>query len=214
MGEGYQRLHIESEEPHSPKHFTNRKYYVGGVIAFSALLVLVATLSVALTSHSALPSASHTHTLEVQSDNTPASKRGAGLLLTSGNEVLLLLRNSKHNNNTWGLPGGNVEDEDTNLLVTAKREAQEEMGSVPEAAFLNQILTKRGKHGKKHYTVFVGTMTAAARQQYKPQLNHEHSQWRWFQLEDAVQQPNLHPVVELMFSSAHKQQVLDAMLGP
>lgn len=60
----------------------------------------------------------------------------------SGNEVLLLLRNSKHNNNTWGLPGGNVEDEDTNLLVTAKREAQEEMGSVPDAAFENQILTK------------------------------------------------------------------------
>ena len=56
----------------------------------------------------------------------------------------MLLRNSKHNNNTWGLPGGNVEDDDTNLLVTAKREAQEEMGSVPEAAFLNQILTKYG----------------------------------------------------------------------
>jgi len=54
----------------------------------------------------------------------------------------LLLRNSKHNNNTWGLPGGNVEDEDTDLLVTAKREAQEEMGSVPEATYQNQILTK------------------------------------------------------------------------
>lgn len=69
-------------------------------------------------------------------------------------------------------------------------------------------------HGKKHYTVFIGTMTADARQQYKPQLNHEHSQWRWFELEDAMQQRNLHPVVELMFSSAHKQQVLDAMIRP
>lgn len=61
---------------------------------------------------------------------------------SSGSELLLLLRNSKHNNNTWGLPGGNVEDEDTDLLVTAKREAQEEMGSVPEATYQNQILTK------------------------------------------------------------------------
>lgn len=61
---------------------------------------------------------------------------------SSGTELLLLLRDSKHNNNTWGLPGGNVEDEDTDLLVTAKREAQEEMGSLPEAAFQNQILTK------------------------------------------------------------------------
>lgn len=61
---------------------------------------------------------------------------------SSGSELLLLLRNSKHNNNTWGLPGGNVEDDDTDLLVTAKREAQEEMGSVPEATFENQVLTK------------------------------------------------------------------------
>lgn len=89
------------------------------------------------------------------------------------------------------------------------------MDSVLLKAFSKYPLRfRRGKHGNKHYTVFIGTMTGAARQQYKPQLNHEHSQWRWFQLEDAVQQPNLHPVVELMFSSAHKQQVLDAMLGP
>ena len=74
---------------------------------------------------------------------------------SSGSEVLLLLRNSKHNNNTWGLPGGNVEDEDSDLLVTAKREAEEEMGSVPEAAFQNQILTKYAilKLDRMHGTV-------------------------------------------------------------
>ena len=60
----------------------------------------------------------------------------------SGDELLLLLRNSTHNNNTWGLPGGNVEDNDTDLLDTAKREAQEEMGALPSATFQNQILTK------------------------------------------------------------------------
>ena len=68
--------------------------------------------------------------------------RAGSCACSSGSELLLLLRNSKHNNNTWGLPGGNVEDEDTDLLVTAKREAQEEMGSVPEATYQNQILTK------------------------------------------------------------------------
>lgn len=60
----------------------------------------------------------------------------------SGSELLLLLRNSSHNNNTWGLPGGNVENSDTDLLDTAKREAQEEMGALPAATFQNQILTK------------------------------------------------------------------------
>ena len=64
------------------------------------------------------------------------------LTCSSGSELLLLLRNSKHNNNTWGLPGGNVEDDDTDLLDTAKREATEEMGAVPDAVFQHQILTK------------------------------------------------------------------------
>ena len=68
--------------------------------------------------------------------------------------------------------------------------------------------------GSKHYTVFIGRLTAAARQKFQPLLNHEHSQWKWFQLEDAMVQPNLHPVVKKMFSSAHKQEVLDAVLGP
>ena len=77
MGEGYQLLHIESEQPAIPQ-YRNRRYYVAGVVAFSVLVVLVATLAVTLPSHSGAGS----HNLEVRPDNTPASKRGAGLLLT------------------------------------------------------------------------------------------------------------------------------------
>ena len=77
MGAGYQLLHIESEQPAIPRS-TNRRYYVAGVVAFSALVVLVATLAVTLLPHSSAGS----HNLEVRPDNTPASKRGAGLLLT------------------------------------------------------------------------------------------------------------------------------------
>ncbi len=73
---------------------------------------------------------------------------------------------------------------------------------------------RRGKNGQKHYTVFIGRMTAAAKAGYQPQLNKEHSSWKWFQLDDALQLPNLHPVVELMFSDEHKQQVAAAMAGP
>jgi 8-oxo-dGTP pyrophosphatase MutT (NUDIX family) len=43
---------------------------------------------------------------------------------------------------TWGLPGGNVDDDDEDLLATAKREAVEEMGSAPECEVKGQILTK------------------------------------------------------------------------
>lgn len=58
-------------------------------------------------------------------------KIGSGLLFTSGQEVLLLLRNSKHNDKTWGLPGGNQERGDLTLFDTAQREAREEMGELP-----------------------------------------------------------------------------------
>ena len=43
----------------------------------------------------------------------------------------MLLRNSKHNHNTWGLPGGNADREDDELWQTALREATEEMTTVP-----------------------------------------------------------------------------------
>ena len=55
--------------------------------------------------------------------------------------MLLLLRNSKHNDKTWGLPGGNS-DKGERILDTAKREATEEMGSMPSCDVLGQILTR------------------------------------------------------------------------
>ncbi len=57
-------------------------------------------------------------------------------------------------------------------------------------------------------------MSAAAKAGFQPQLNKEHSSWKWFQLDNALQLPNLHPVVELMFSDEHKQQVVTAMARP
>ena len=59
----------------------------------------------------------------------------------SGKDVLLLLRNSKHNDKTWGLPGGNS-DKGERILDTAKREATEEMGSMPSCNVSGQILTR------------------------------------------------------------------------
>jgi ADP-ribose pyrophosphatase YjhB (NUDIX family) len=49
---------------------------------------------------------------------------------------------SKHNDNTWTVPGGNVEDTDSSLLGTATREAMEELGSVPPFEVKAQITTK------------------------------------------------------------------------
>lgn len=60
--------------------------------------------------------------------------------------MLLLQRTSKHNYGTWGLPGGNADDTDADLLGTATREAREEMGEgLPRFEVVAQVLTKRGK---------------------------------------------------------------------
>eukprot|EP00976_Prorocentrum_cordatum_P117835 1196370-Prorocentrum_minimum.AAC.5 len=127
-------------------------------------------------------------------------KTGAGLLFSSGDEILLLLRNSKHNDKTWGLPGGNVEDGDSSLFETAKREATEELGPLPEnlvpiwevpvgfcvvstGPSASEKLactwqTTRGKHGHKSYAVFVCALDPEVKQNWSPTLNEEHREWR------------------------------------
>ena len=56
-----------------------------------------------------------------------------------GADVLLLLRNSRHNNNTWGLPGGNVEAGDADILSTAQREASEELTTLPDCEVVSPV---------------------------------------------------------------------------
>ena len=55
--------------------------------------------------------------------------------------MLLLKRSSAHNDQKWGLPGGNVEEGDKDLIDTAKREATEEMGTLPPFDVKGEILT-------------------------------------------------------------------------
>ncbi|CAL8469169.1 g8710 [Coccomyxa elongata] len=139
-------------------------------------------------------------------------KRGAGLFIVSGDQVLLLRRNSKHNDNTWGLPGGNVETGDAHLQATAMREATEEMGSVPTCNITGQILTLRGKKKQKAYTVFVCEVTVAVMAAYKPQLNDEHREARWWPLAALPARSQLHPVVVALLDDPGTQRQLVAAL--
>lgn len=59
----------------------------------------------------------------------------------AGQEVLLLTRNSSHNNATLSVPGGNVDLDDTHLLATAQREAEEEMGACPDFEYKGEVDT-------------------------------------------------------------------------
>mmetsp|Transcript_7840 Transcript_7840/g.14877 ORF Transcript_7840/g.14877 Transcript_7840/m.14877 type:complete len:150 (+) Transcript_7840:146-595(+) len=135
-------------------------------------------------------------------------KIGSGLLFTSGQEVLLLLRNSKHNDKTWGLPGGNQERGDLTLFDTAQREAREEMGELPSNFRVSrEQKVVRGKRNEKHYTVFVCSVDPSVRNEYVPKLNHEHSDWKWVHTKH-LKTLELHPVVDKFFENGQSEVVL------
>jgi len=135
----------------------------------------------------------------------------------SQGKVLLLLRCGKHNADTWGLPGGNAETGDLDLLATARREGTEELGHLPQYDVQAEILTKRGKRKQKHYTVFMATVSPLAQQHYYPNLNTaEHSSWKWFSWKEVQQQlplGKLHPVVEILLKE-HRPAVEAVVLAP
>ncbi|KAG2424215.1 hypothetical protein HXX76_014746 [Chlamydomonas incerta] len=122
------------------------------------------------------------------SDSAP-TKVGAGLLICCEGSCLLLRRSEASGNpGTWGLPGGNADAADAgDLLDTAMREAREELGQLPAGLqVLGQVLTRRGKALQKRYTVFVAAIPGSSRAGYSPQLNDEHTDWRWTDLAHAA----------------------------
>jgi 8-oxo-dGTP pyrophosphatase MutT (NUDIX family) len=131
---------------------------------------------------------------------------------SSKGDVLLLKRRSKHNDATWGLPGGNEEQNDGGeLLSTATREAREELGMPPPFAVAAQLLTRRGKRLQKHYTVFIAHVDPAVRQTWVPQLNEEHSDWRWVPWGEVLAgNLPLHPVTALL-AQQHAAEVASVL---
>jgi 8-oxo-dGTP pyrophosphatase MutT (NUDIX family) len=149
-------------------------------------------------------------------DGGPPEKVGAGLLLMSdqgnGDTHILLLKRSLTSGNPgkWGLPGGNKDEEDDDLLATAVREATEEMTTVPAFTTKAEILTRRGKRLQKHYTVFLAHMTQP-RESWVPRLNEEHTDYMWLSLKEALSRKDLHPVVaRCLLEDPHRQTVFQA----
>jgi 8-oxo-dGTP diphosphatase len=110
--------------------------------------------------------------------------KGAGVFYTDGSKVLLLKRAEKGDaEGTWGLPGGKVEEGETNIDA-AVRESIEECGSSKGRRF-DDLLEKDGQH---EWTTFFFQIDKP----FDCKLSNEHSDWKWFDL-NKLNKINLHP---------------------
>jgi 8-oxo-dGTP pyrophosphatase MutT (NUDIX family) len=111
-------------------------------------------------------------------------RKGAGIFFTNGKKVLLLKRSSKGDNGgTWGLPGGKVEDGESEIDA-AVRECKEECGKVKGSRFesLKEI-------DNKHYWT---TFFFKVDKPFSCKLSDEHTDWDWFNFDD-LNNLKLHP---------------------
>lgn len=106
-------------------------------------------------------------------------KHGAGFLFKSDNEVLLLLRSGKSkNSNTWGLPGGNLDSNESELEAAVRETTEEIGGCPPNFHVLGKIDILRGKNNQKLYNVYLAEISKNDKNQFKPQLNNEHIEYK------------------------------------
>lgn len=112
---------------------------------------------------------------------------------------LYLMRRDQRNPNTWGLPGGKAQAGES-LLETISRECQEELGHMPIYNRLIPIEKFTTHDGAFEYHTFF----CAVDQEFRPQLNHEHSGYAWM---DADTWPRpMHPG---LWATVNFQEILD-----
>lgn len=102
----------------------------------------------------------------------------------STNRFLYLLRSDNKHGNTWGIPGGKIETDET-LLEGIIRECEEEIGFFPKESKLIPIQKFTNKTFSYH------TFFCEISNEFIPNLNKEHCGYCWV---DKGQYPKpLHP---------------------
>ena len=87
---------------------------------------------------------------------------------------LYLLRNDPRHPDTWGLPGGKIEDGET-LIEAIVRECTEEMGTMPKYIRLAPVEKfTSSDSGFVYHTFF-----CSVDKEFCPTLNEEHPGWAW-----------------------------------
>ena len=99
---------------------------------------------------------------------------GVWFYSVSTQRYLYLLRNDPRHPDTWGLPGGKIEEGET-LIETIVRECTEEMGTMPEYVRLVPVEKfTSADSGFVYHTFF-----CSVAKEFCPTLNQEHHGWTW-----------------------------------
>lgn len=124
---------------------------------------------------------------------------GSGMLFTTGQRILLLLRADwVLEPGTWGIPGGAIPIDGLGRpmdpLASALREAREEIGRLPPYRIVGEFVFEEGHGGRGfHYTTYIAKVEC----QFAPVLNEEHDDFMWWSPE--LDPPlELHPGVEAL----------------
>ncbi len=118
------------------------------------------------------------------------------------NRYLYLLRNDPKSINTWGLPGGKIEEKET-LLEGLVRECEEEVGFFPDRGKLVPI-QKFVNNTFVYHTFF-----CLVNEEFTPILNNEHLGYAWV-INGQYPKP-LHPGVFNMINFDVVQSKLDTL---
>lgn len=122
----------------------------------------------------------------------------------STNRYLYLLRNDPKHPNTWGLPGGKIEGNET-LLGGMERECIEELGSFPSYKKLLPLEKFTSADQAFEYNTWVCVVDS----EFQPQLNDEHIGYAW--IDAGIWPKPLHPGLWSTVNIEEVQQKLSAV---
>jgi 8-oxo-dGTP pyrophosphatase MutT (NUDIX family) len=116
------------------------------------------------------------------------TKRGAGILFTDGQSLLLMQRSAGSHKSKWDFPGGGARVGETDIGA-AMRETKEETGleAIPGYRFESLV----SHDGKKKFTVFLYRVS----DQFQVETSDEHSDWDWTPIA-SLSHKDLHPKLE------------------
>ena len=114
-----------------------------------------------------------------KSGETFWGREGAGvLIIAEDGRVLLLKRSSSVDQpGTWGIPGGALQEGETDPWKGAMQELREETGLSVSGKKLGKYVFKSGAF---RFTTFIIQVDVDAADRMRPRLDWENTDWGWF----------------------------------